>query len=695
MRFSPAQKSTRNRRFASLFRPAATIAMLAWFAATNCSTAAVGQEASKQSGIDLTNVSKDLAPGGDFYQYVNDKWLQETEIPGDQSDYGAFTALDDAAKQDVRVLLEAAAAKGDEADGIVKQAGSLYASYMNTELRNQLGMEPLEGLLESIRSVESKEEWTNLAAQLSRIGVNNPMGYYVEPNAKKSTQYAAYVVQSGITLPDRDYYLEDQPRYVAFRGALLSYSTALLGKANYSDAAELAKSILEFEKKIATVQWTNTKLRDPIATHNVMDVQEFASSNPELNWIEYSAIVDLPTEGEVIIGQPSFFNGLNAAIAETDLEVLKAYSAFHLLDYFADTLNEELVQLHFEFHRKALKGVTEQEPLWKRGVQLCNGLLGMPVGQLYVKEHFSPDAKSRMVELVDNLKLAFSKRIDALEWMGNGTKQRAKEKLGMIATKIGYPDVWKDYSSVQINRDDLFGNILAIAEFEHVYNLSKLGEPVDRNEWHMPPQTVNAYYSPLTNEIVFPAAILQPPFFNMKADDAVNYGAIGAVIGHEISHAFDDSGSEYDGHGNLRDWWTEQDRKEFEARAKKLVAQYEAYKPFDDANLNGELTLGENIGDLGGLTSAFTAYQLSLEGKKSPVIDGLTGEQRFFMGWAQVWRRKYREPELRRRLLTDPHSPSQYRANGIVSNMDGFYEAFTIKPDEAMYIAPKDRIRIW
>ena len=358
-------------------------------------------------------------------------------------------------------------------------------------------------------------------------------------------------------------------------------------------------------------------------------------------------------------------------------------------------MTEEIEKIHFNFHETTLSGVAEQEPLWRRGVDACNAMLGMPVGQLYVEKHFSPKAKERMNELVGNLLKAFSERIDQLPWMGNGTKAQAREKLSKFTPKIGYPDKWKDYSSVSIDGKNVVGNLTRIAEFEHTYAIGKLGKPIDRTEWYMPPQTVNAYYNPLMNEIVFPAAILQPPFFNLEADDAINYGGIGAVIGHEISHGFDDSGSKFDGQGNLRNWWTANDESEFEKRSQQLVSQYDAYQPIPGMNLSGKFTLGENIGDLGGLSVAYTAYKLSLDGKPSPVIDDYTGEQRFFIGWAQVWRRKYREAEMRKRIKTDPHSPSQYRCNGIVSNLDGFYDAFEVKPGSAMFIAPEKRVRIW
>jgi endothelin-converting enzyme/putative endopeptidase len=452
---------------------------------------------------------------------------------------------------------------------------------------------------------------------------------------------------------------------------------------------------LAFQTSIAKAQWSQVELRDPIKTYNKVEIKKFANSHPNLAWSSYARSNGLPNEGELIIGQPSFFAGIDHLVTTTDMETLKAYTRFQIVDTFAGVLDESLEKRHFDFHQTALSGVTEQEPLWKRGIKACTNLLGMPVGQLYVARHFSEESKRRMQSMVEVLKEAFAMRIKALEWMSPGTKQQALEKLALFNHKIGYPDTWKDYSKVSIKPTSIIDNLVAIHQFEHEYALGKLGKPIDRSEWLMPPQMVNAYFNPQMNEIVFPAAILQPPFFNMEADDAVNFGGIGAVIGHEISHGFDDQGSQYDGRGNLRNWWTLQDREEFESRAEQLVSQYSKYKPFDDMNVNGKLTLGENIGDLGGLNAAYSAYQLSLKGQPAPFLDGFTGDQRFFIGWAQVWQFKYRETELRRRLLTDPHSPAQYRANGIVSNLDAFYRAFDIKPDSAMWIAPEKRVRIW
>jgi endothelin-converting enzyme/putative endopeptidase len=415
----------------------------------------------------------------------------------------------------------------------------------------------------------------------------------------------------------------------------------------------------------------------------------------QLPWNAFAEVTGIDVEEDFIVRQPSFFEAADRLLDEHPLETWKAYLQFRIFDSYASSLTEALEKRHFAFHQTAISGVSEQLPLWKRGVQLTGSVLGELVGQLYVERHFSPAAKARMGELVENLKRAFAQRIETLDWMGEGTKKQALVKLGKFTTKIGYPDEWKDYEKLSIDPASLVKNLRASAAFEHQRQVDKLGGPIDRNEWHMTPQTINAYYNPTMNEIVFPAAILQPPFFNMKADDAVNYGGIGAVIGHELSHGFDDKGSQYDGDGNLRNWWTPEDRKEFESRATGLVAQYDQFSPLPDMQVNGELTLGENIGDLGGLNVAYHAYRLSLEGEPAPVIAGLTGDQRFFLGWAQIWRRLYREPELRRRLLVDPHSPSRYRVNGIVTHMDAFYDAFEISPDSAMHIPPEKRVRIW
>lgn len=665
------------------------------------------------SGVERENFSTQLQPGDDFYRYVNEQWLNKTEIPADQARWISFSILDDEVNTNIRKLIEEAgkAAKAEAKDSNKKdseksasskaaqtpteQVGNLYSSFLAVEYRNSVGIKPIEPLLKLAREAQSKSEWMKANGQLDRVGISGIVGVYVDQDAKRSDQYAVHLTQSGLSLPDRDYYLEDENRYKDAIASLKSYIQDMLKAAGAESSEEIAQSIIDFQTKLAKVQWSQVELRDPIKTYNKIELDKFVSNHANLEWKEFVGAAGLPKNGTLIVGQPSFFEAINDLVAETDLKVLKAYTQFRIIDSYASALDEKLEKRHFDFHETALSGVTEQEPLWKRAVQACNGLLGMPVGQLYVAKHFSPEAKERMEEMVEKLKAAFAIRIKALEWMGPGTKAQALKKLSQFRHKIGYPNKWKDYSSLHISDTDLVANLLAISEFEHQYQLAKLDKPIDREEWLMPPQMVNAYYNPQMNEIVFPAGILQPPFFNLAADDAVNYGGIGAVIGHEISHGFDDQGSQYDGLGNLQDWWTPNDRDEFKRRTKLLVEQYSKFKPFPDMNINGELTLGENIGDLGGLNAAYTAYRLSLKGDEPKEIDGLTGDQRFFIGWAQVWRGKYRETELRKRLLTDPHSPIQYRANGIVSNLDVFYDAFGIKPGSTMYIEPEKRVRIW
>lgn len=646
------------------------------------------------SGIERENFSGSIAPGQDFFRYVNDRWLTTVDIPSDQSNYGAFTILDIQTKEAIWEIINEASTSNSP-NPIAKQVGDFYRSYTDLETRNAAGIKPIEGLLAEIRTTASKPQLMALAGRLSRRGIPSFFGSMVEPDAKRSDQYAIYLMQDGTSLPDRDYYIEEGEDPAAIRAAFFRYVRDMLSEIGWQDAEKMAAAIVDLETRMAKAQWDKVALRDPVKSYNKVSANEFASGNPGLAWQDYAKAAGFDQQNEFIVGQPSFFAAAQGVISDESLDVLKAYLAFQTIDTYAPVLSESLEKAHFAFHETTLSGVAEQEPLWRRGVDACNMMLGMPVGQLYVDKHFSPKAKERMNELVGNLLKAFEKRIDQLPWMGNGTKEQAREKLSQFTPKIGYPDKWKDYSSVKIDPKDIVGNLARLAEFEHQYSLNKLGKPIDRTEWFMPPQTVNAYYNPLMNEIVFPAAILQPPFFNLDADDAVNYGAIGAVIGHEISHGFDDSGSRFDGKGNLRNWWTENDRNEFEKRAEQLVSQYDAYEPLPGMNLSGKFTLGENIGDLGGLSVAYTAYKISLDGKKAPEIDGFTGEQRLFIGWAQVWRRKYREEEMKKRIKTDPHSPSAYRCNGIVSNLDAFYEAFGVKPSDPMYIPPEKRVRIW
>jgi len=650
----------------------------------------------KVSGLNVKGFSSLLKPGDDFFRYVNDRWLRETEIPADRSNYGNFMILSDRAQEQARELIQETSQNQDNIPGSnAQKVGDFFSSYMDIERRDKLGSTPIQFLLEKVRGLNDKNQIGALMAELDREGVSLPLAFYAEPDARSSSEYAIYLTQSGITLPDRDYYLVDNARNLELREKFRSYVTQLLKGVGYIEAAEADSQVYKVEAELAKHQWTNVQNRNPVKTYNKADGESLKHMFKTFPWRDFSQACGLSEAPFVIVQQPGFFEGLDQMFGQITLQEWKSYLAFNIADSFAPYLSEPIERMYFEFHDHAISGIDEQLPRWKRGVQLTNRVLGEVVGQIYVARHFAPLAKTRMAELVQNLRKAFAQRISRLDWMTPQTKQKALEKLGKFDAKIGYPDKWKDYSLLLIDEHDLVGNMRQYASWETQRNLDKIGTPVDRTEWGMTPQTVNAYYDPTRNEIVFPAAILQPPFFNTEADDAVNYGGIGSVIGHELSHGFDDSGSQYDGDGNLSNWWTDEDREEFDKRASLLVEQYHNYKPFEDASVNGKLTLGENIGDLGGINIAHSAYEMSLEGKPAPILDGLTGDQRFFLGFGQIWARKYRDSELRRRLLVDPHSPSNYRVNGILRHIDAFHDAFNVEAGQEMYADKAARIRIW
>ena len=648
------------------------------------------------SGIELANFDKSVSPADDFYRYVNGTWLKNTEIPADRSNYGSFTKLYEDSQQAMKAIIEQAASNKDAKPGSDEQKlGSFYNSYMNTELAEELGTKPIEAELMQIAEVSDLASLNKVMAELQVKGLKSPFGWYVNNDAKNSVEYAVYAYQSGLGLPDRDYYLKEDEKFETIRAEYKTYIADMLTLAGHKEAQAAAERVFNLEKQIAENHWTRVESRDANKRYNKTSKADLNQMLGQFDWDIYASAVGLSSAENVIVGQPSYFEAFGKLFSETEVAVWKDYMTFHLVDGAAELLNKELVDRHFAFHSTVLSGVAEQKPRWKKAVDSANGVIGEILGRLYVKEHFKPEAKERMTVLVDNLIRAYGVAIDELEWMSDETKAAAKLKLSKFTPKIGYPDKWKDYSSLEIKADDLVGNFTRYSQWVYADMAGKVGKPVDRSEWHMTPQTVNAYFNPVNNEIVFPAAILQPPFFNLEADDAVNYGGIGAVIGHELGHGFDDQGAKYNGDGNLENWWSEADLTEFQKRGKQLSEQYSAYKPFEDANVNGDFTLGENIGDLGGLTVALKAYQLSLGGKEAPVMDGFTGEQRFFIGWSQVWRRKYREENLRQRLVTDPHSPSEYRVIGIVGNMPEFYKAFDVKEGNAMYIAPEKRVKIW
>ncbi|WP_272492089.1 M13 family metallopeptidase [Massilia phyllostachyos] len=650
------------------------------------------------AGIALEYVEPKVRAQDDFFEYLNGKWLKTVEIPADKSSWGAFHKLHDDTQPQLRSIIErSAAVKGARAGSEEQLIGDFFASYMDEARLEQLGIAPLKGELAKIDAIKDKAELPAMFAQLGKIGVNSPFGFYIHQDAKDSTKYVADLSQSGLGMPDRDYYLKlDDAKLAGVRAKYQEHVEKLLALSGDGNAAANAKAIVELETELAKVQWTKVENRDPVKAYNKVEIAKLAEMAPGFDWNAWLAAAGIAGKADyVIVSQPSYLKGMAEVLNRVPLATWKTYLRLHTVNGYAGYLSKAFVDQRFAFYGTTLSGAPQLEPRWKRGVSTIEGSLGDAVGKLYVKEHFPAERKARMEVLVKNLLEAYKQSIDTLDWMSPATKKEAQAKLAKFTPKIGYPNKWKDYSALTVKRDDLVGNVMRSREVEYNRELNKLGKPIDRDEWGMTPQTVNAYYNPELNEIVFPAAILQPPFFDANADDAVNYGGIGAVIGHEISHGFDDQGSQYDGDGNMRNWWTEEDGKRFAEKTKVLIAQYASYSPLPGYNVNGELTLGENIGDNSGLAVAYKAYKLSLKGKKAPVINGLSGDQRFFMGWGQVWRAKMREPAQINQVKTDPHSPAQFRANGTLKNQPGFYEAFGVKPGDKMYLAPKDRVIIW
>jgi putative endopeptidase len=648
------------------------------------------------SGIELQYFDQSVRPQDDFYRYVNGTWLKTTEIPADKSNYGSFTKLHDDAQEQLKTIIEEAAArKGKKAGSDEQKVGDFYASFMNEAKIEELGARPVEPLLAKVDALKSKDGLPALLAELGRAGVS-PLSAYVNQDAKESTQYTVYFFQQGmIGLPDREFYLSKDEKFVQLRTAYGQYLADMLGLLGEPEAPTMAGKVLALETALAQKHWTRVDSRDSDKTYNKIEIAKLNELTPGFDFAGYLDAAGVKTLSSVIIMQPSAFEGFAEQLARQPLDVWKAYLKLKVAGEYAPYLSAAFVDRHFAFYGTTLRGIQENQPRWKRGVQAVEGSLGEVLGRIYVSRHFPPEAKARMEKLVANLIEAYRQSITELDWMGEETKKRALEKLASFTPKIGYPDEWKDYSKLTVAADDLVGNILRSNQVEYDRELGKLGKPVNRKEWFMTPQTVNAYYNPGMNEIVFPAAILQPPFFNLEAEDAVNYGAIGAVIGHEIGHGFDDQGSKYDGDGNLKSWWTDEDRKAFEARAARLIEQYDQYEPLPGHRVIGALSIGENIGDLGGLSIAYKAYQLSLGGADAPVLDGFTGSQRVFIGWAQIWRRLYREEELLARLKTGPHSPNEYRCNGVLVNIPEFHAAFNVKEDDGMYKPAEEQVKIW
>jgi putative endopeptidase len=655
------------------------------------------------SGIDLSYVDDDARPQDDLFGHVNGRWLADHDIPPDRATDGAFRLLADRAEEQVRDLIVEASERGGQEGSDEQRVGDLYGSFMDTETVARVGVQPL---LDELATIDAAADPTALAAvlgELQRTGVGGGTGLYVDTDSKDSTRYLLHLSQSGLGLPDESYYRDAKHADIlaAYPGHIARMLALALGEEPQPNEWEAtAERIVALETKIAAAHWDVVKRRDADLTYNLRAFTDLTAEAPGFDWAGWIAAIGTTPEAaaEVVVRQPDFLTAFAALWADEDLEDWKRWLRWRVISARSSMLTDELVAENFDFYGRTLSGTEEIRDRWKRGVALVENLMGDAVGKLYVERHFPPDAKARMDELVANLREAYRVSISDLDWMTPETRERALAKLDKFTPKIGYPVRWRDYPGLVIDRADLYGNYKRGNAVGYDRELAKLGGPVDRDEWFMTPQTVNAYYNPGMNEIVFPAAILQPPFFDAEADDAANYGGIGAVIGHEIGHGFDDQGAKYDGDGNLVDWWTDRDRAEFGSRTEALIAQYEDFTPRQlsgGQHVNGAFTVGENIGDLGGLSIALLAYELSLGGKPAPVIDGLTGVQRVFFGWAQVWRTKSRDAEAIRRLAIDPHSPPEFRCNGVIRNIDAYYDAFDVDESDALYLDPEQRVRIW
>ena len=648
------------------------------------------------SGIDKSNFDTSVRPQDDFYQYVNGTWLEETKMPADKSRYGSFTILYDENQIKLRDIIEDAADQENKKSGSdVQKVGDFYASFMDSAKIEELGLQPLEEELKLVGSVETWDDLVELFAHYKIIGVQRPFTYWVNQDDKNSEEYILFFNQSGLGLPDRDYYFTEGEKFEDIRTKYVEYLTKILELAKDENADEIAHRVMEMEKALAENHWTRVENRDSEKTYNKFEVRKLSGLSPKFNWDLFFNKAGIAKAKNVIVRQPSYLASFSNVLSKYSVDDWKNYSKAKLISGFAAELSQDFVDARFDFYGKTLRGTEVNRPRWKRAVSAVNGSLGEILGKVYVEKYFKPEAKERMVKLVDNLILSMQDRINKVDWMSEDTKVEALAKLKKFNAKIGYPNKWKDYSKLVVKPDELVLNTMRSAEVEYRREMNKLGKPIDREEWGMTPQTVNAYYNPSMNEIVFPAAILQPPFFNMKADDAVNYGGIGAVIGHEITHGFDDQGRKYDGDGNMREWWTKEDSERFDERAQVVIDQYSAFVPIDTLHINGELTLGENIADIGGLTVSYNAYQLSLDGKEPPVLNGFTGNQRVFIGWAQVWRMIARDEYLRNQVLTDPHSYGKYRVIGVMNNLSEFYEAFNVKEDDGHYLPEDERVKIW
>ncbi|MCX7743763.1 MAG: M13 family metallopeptidase [Flavobacteriales bacterium] len=652
----------------------------------------------KNQAIDLSMLDSSINPADDFFDYVNSKWIKANPIPASKSAWGAFYELDEKSLAVLKEIQEKAAADQSAKEGSnTRYIGDFYRSAMDSVGIDKAGLEPLLQFLTELDTLSHPAAVAKLYGEYTRLGITSPIAFYVEQDFKNTTRYISYIYQSGLGLPDRDYYFRTDESSKKYRDEYLKYMQRIFELAGYDtkQAEAKAKSVFGLETVLAKASMTLVEQRDPYKTYNLMKIEELRKSTPNFNWDEYFRDLGIVPPSEIVIGQPDFLKAWNVLLKSTKMDVWRDYFRFHVINSYAEQLSANFEKAHFEFYDKVLNGKQEMEPRWKKVTDLAGYLLRDILGQEYVKVAFDENAKKEALELVENLRSALSERIDKLTWMGDSTKMKAKEKLNKMIVKIGYPDKWRTYEGLQVKAQHYALNVMAGIEYEFKRNLSKLGKEIDRTEWGMGPQTVNAYYNPLLNEIVFPAAILQPPFFDPKADKAVNYGGIGMVIGHELTHGFDDQGRQFDANGNLSNWWTADDEKRFKELATRFVKQYSAYVPVKDIHINGELTLGENIADLGGMIIAYTAFKKATSGKKDDPIDGLTPDQRFFINFAQIWRTHYREEAAIQRLYTDPHSPPKYRVIGTLTNMPEFYTAFNVKEGNKMYTPDSLRCMMW
>ncbi|WP_100657036.1 M13 family metallopeptidase [Alteromonas flava] len=658
-------------------------------------TNAEQQEQQLRSGVFVENMDLSVDPGDDFFNYVNGTFLKNNEIPADRSTYGAFSKLADDAQEDVIEIIRESANGSFPHGSDEQKVGDMYTSYMDMETRNALGLTPLKDAFERIESIKSHSDLAEFFGYSNRYQWQIPVGFFQYADFKSPEEYGMYIWQDGLGMPDREYYFKEGEASEAIRTAYKAHLEKIFTLAGDEAPAEKAAKVYDIESQIAALHMKKEQTRNWAGNYQGLTMDEIKALMPQFDWDRYIAGSEFKPPQKLIIMQEDYLKQVDGLIQSIAIEDWQTYLRWSVLKGASTILTEEFDKANFEFYSKALRGVEEPRPMWRRATGVLDTTLGEVIGKVYVKRHFPPEAKERMKELVDNLIKAYEVSIKELDWMTDETRVQALDKLSKFTVKIGYPDQWKDYSDLNIDAKNLVGNMQAAADWQYAEMLARQGKPVDKTEWGMTPQTVNAYYNPPANEIVFPAAILQPPFFDLQAEDAVNYGGIGAVIGHEIGHGFDDAGSTFDGDGVMRNWWTEEDRNEFNARTGDLIAQYNQFEALPELFVNGEFTLGENIGDLGGISIGLKAYQMSLDGKEAPVMDGFTGIQRVFLGYGQVWANQYRDEALRVRIETDPHSPSKFRANGAVRNVPEWYTAFDVTPEDALYLAPEERVKIW